>query len=60
MQSEIDKSNAPLLSFAGGGLLIGSVLSLVVFKRRSWPILMGGGFGIGVAYTNCEKSLNGN
>uniref|UniRef100_A0A336M7C6 MICOS complex subunit MIC10 n=1 Tax=Culicoides sonorensis TaxID=179676 RepID=A0A336M7C6_CULSO len=46
-----------LLKF-GGGLVLGSVFSLFFFKRRAWPIIMGGGFGVGVAYKQCEDSLN--
>ncbi|XP_018578444.1 MICOS complex subunit Mic10-like [Anoplophora glabripennis] len=46
-----------LLKF-GGGLVLGTVFSVLFFKRRRWPILMGGGFGIGMAYSNCEKDLN--
>lgn len=46
-------------SIPGGGLALGSVFSLLFFKRRAWPIIMGSGFGIGVAYTNCERALNG-
>uniref|UniRef100_A0A3F2YX52 MICOS complex subunit MIC10 n=1 Tax=Anopheles farauti TaxID=69004 RepID=A0A3F2YX52_9DIPT len=42
----------------GGGLAIGGILSILFFKRRAWPIIMGSGFGIGVAYNNCERSLN--
>ncbi|GLG99657.1 MICOS complex subunit MIC10 [Gryllus bimaculatus] len=30
-----------------------------VFKiGRGWPILLGAGFGLGVAYANCERDLN--
>ena len=25
---------------------------------RRWPIILGAGFGIGSAYTNCERDLN--
>ncbi|XP_049289574.1 MICOS complex subunit Mic10-like [Anopheles funestus] len=46
-----------LLKF-GGGLVLGSVFSIIFFKRRTWPIIIGSGFGIGVAYNNCERSLN--
>nr|CAH7732820.1 unnamed protein product [Callosobruchus chinensis] len=42
----------------GGGLVLGGVFSLLFFKRKRWPILMGGGFGVGMAYSNCEKDLN--
>ncbi|XP_034116013.1 MICOS complex subunit Mic10-like [Drosophila sulfurigaster albostrigata] len=41
-----------------GGLVIGSVASLLFFKRRVWPAFVGTGFGVGVAYSTCEKSLN--
>ncbi|CAG9765311.1 unnamed protein product [Ceutorhynchus assimilis] len=42
----------------GSGVILGAVFSLLFFKRRSWPLLMGGGFGIGMAYANCEQDLN--
>ncbi|XP_060529944.1 MICOS complex subunit Mic10-like [Cylas formicarius] len=42
----------------GGGVLLGSVFSLLFFKRRRWPVLIGGGAGLGVAYSRCENSLN--
>ncbi|KAL7645862.1 UNVERIFIED_CONTAM: hypothetical protein RMT77_002759 [Armadillidium vulgare] len=38
----------------GGGLLVGSVFSLLVFKRRSWPVTFGLGVGAGMAYSNCQ------
>ncbi|KAF6208725.1 hypothetical protein GE061_014464, partial [Apolygus lucorum] len=41
-----------------GGILVGAVSSLIIFKRRSWPIITGAGFGLGLAYGNCERSLN--
>lgn len=44
--------------FSAGGLIIGSVASLLFFKRRVWPTWLGAGFGVGVAYSNCEKNLN--
>ncbi|XP_065351814.1 MICOS complex subunit Mic10-like isoform X2 [Cloeon dipterum] len=42
----------------GGGLALGSVFSLLFFKRRRWPIILGGGFGIGIAWANCSKDFN--
>lgn len=44
----------------GGGLAIGSVLSLLFFKRRAFPLWLGTGFGFGVGYRNCESALNSN
>jgi len=40
------------------GLAIGAVLSLVLFKRKSWPMVFGLGSGFGMAYTNCEQEIN--
>ena len=36
----------------------GAVLSLVLFKRKSWPMVFGLGSGFGMAYTNCEQEIN--
>lgn len=46
------------IKFAGGGLVIGGVLSLLFFKRRAFPLWVGTGFGVGVGYRNCELALN--
>ncbi|XP_044732994.1 MICOS complex subunit Mic10-like [Chrysoperla carnea] len=42
----------------GGGILLGSVLTLLFFQRRKWPIFAGAGFGVGMAYANCEREMN--
>ncbi|XKL65263.1 hypothetical protein PGB90_008683 [Kerria lacca] len=39
-------------------LLIGGIASLLFFKRKRWPLIASGGFGIGYAYSNCEQELN--
>ncbi|XP_043271391.1 MICOS complex subunit Mic10-like [Venturia canescens] len=41
----------------GGGIFLGSVFSLLFFRRK-WPIITGAGFGLGMAYSNCEKDIN--
>lgn len=41
-----------------GGLTVGSVLSLVLFKRRMWPVTFGLGAGFGMGYNNCEREVN--
>ncbi|XP_057336792.1 MICOS complex subunit Mic10-like [Microplitis mediator] len=40
-----------------GGIVIGSVVSLMFFRRK-WPVVIGAGFGLGMAYSNCEKEIN--
>lgn len=46
-----------LLKF-GGGLAVGAVASLLLFKRRSWPIVFGAGAGFGMGYNNCQHLLD--
>ncbi|PSN43490.1 MICOS complex subunit MIC10 [Blattella germanica] len=53
-----DKCLTDVVLKMGGGLTVGTVMSLLFFKRRKWPIILGTGFGIGMAYANCERSLN--
>ncbi|KAI5710633.1 hypothetical protein M8J76_007513 [Diaphorina citri] len=53
-----DKCVYDLLVKVGGGLAVGGVGSLFLFKRKAWPLLVGSGFGIGLAYGNCEKEIS--
>ncbi|XP_038678105.1 MICOS complex subunit MIC10 [Scyliorhinus canicula] len=41
----------------GAGFGLGIVFSLIVFKRRSWPIIFGTGLGLGMAYANCQNDF---
>ncbi|CAG8508977.1 21769_t:CDS:2 [Cetraspora pellucida] len=40
------------------GLSVGIVASALIFKRKSWPIAISTGFGIGVSYAECQKTFN--
>ncbi|XP_023327552.1 MICOS complex subunit MIC10 [Eurytemora carolleeae] len=42
----------------GAGLTIGAVSSLLLFKRKMWPITFGIGSGFGMSYSDCEHELN--
>ncbi|KAG4079070.1 hypothetical protein HA402_001725 [Bradysia odoriphaga] len=55
---KIDRCLTDTIVKGAGGLFIGTVFSLLFFKRRAFPIVLGTGFGIGVAYRNCEQELN--
>lgn len=44
--------------FVAGGVVLGSVFTLLFFQRRKWPIFAGAGFGVGMAYANCEREMN--
>ncbi|CRL07623.1 CLUMA_CG020588, isoform A [Clunio marinus] len=60
MGQKIDRCFSDTFIKAGVGFALGGVFSLLFFKRRAWPLYAGTFFGVGVAYNNCEKSLNSN
>lgn len=31
---------------------------IIFFIGRKWPIITGAGFGLGMAYSNCEEDIN--
>lgn len=45
-------------SLLGVGLGVGALLSLVIFRRRLWPIHYGVGIGFGYALKDFELQLN--
>ena len=45
-------------SFLGIGFAIGTTLSLVLFRRRLWPIHYGIGIGFGYSLKDLEIDLN--
>ncbi|XP_026754680.1 MICOS complex subunit Mic10-like [Galleria mellonella] len=57
-----ERYNACFVDFAiktAAGLIIGSMMGSFFLKGiRKWPMYIGGGIGFGMAYTNCENSLN--
>lgn len=54
----IDRCLTDTLMKGSAGLVLGAVFSLLFFKRKSWPVVLGTGFGIGMAYRNCDRELN--
>eukprot|EP00047_Mylnosiga_fluctuans_P002735 m.225690 g.225690 ORF g.225690 m.225690 type:complete len:73 (+) comp11304_c0_seq1:51-269(+) len=52
-----DRAISRSLIYSAAGLGIGSVLSLVLFKRRGWPIVLGTGFGLGKAFSETEQEF---
>ncbi|KZT43271.1 DUF543-domain-containing protein [Sistotremastrum suecicum HHB10207 ss-3] len=53
-----DRCLADLILKAGVGFGVGVVASVILFRRRTWPISLSTGFGIGAAYADCDRSFN--
>ncbi|KAJ8517171.1 hypothetical protein ONZ45_g5613 [Pleurotus djamor] len=53
-----DRCVADLLVKAGVGFGVGVVASVILFRRRAWPVAMTTGFGAGAAYADCDRSFN--
>ncbi|CAB3999084.1 MICOS complex subunit MIC10 [Paramuricea clavata] len=41
----------------GTGAIVGAVFSLIFFKRKSWPVTLGTGIGLGMGYANCQHTF---
>ncbi|EJD41549.1 DUF543-domain-containing protein [Auricularia subglabra TFB-10046 SS5] len=55
---KFDRCLADHIVKAGLGFSAGVVLSVILFKRRAWPISLGTGFGLGMAYADCDRAFN--
>ncbi len=44
--------------FLGSGIVAGGALSLILFKRRFWPVTLGIGIGAGMAMASCQNKIN--
>ncbi|KQS44469.1 MICOS complex subunit Mic10 [Drosophila erecta] len=54
----LDRCVSDILIKGCGGVIVGSAVSLIILRRRAWPVWLGAGFGIGAAYRTCEKDIN--
>ncbi|KZV92218.1 DUF543-domain-containing protein [Exidia glandulosa HHB12029] len=55
---KFDRCLADHIVKAGLGFSAGVVLSVLLFKRRAWPISLSTGIGLGMAYADCDRSFN--
>lgn len=39
------------------GAALGAVFSATLFKRKSWPAVLGTGIGLGAGIQNCQNEL---
>ncbi|KAI9567771.1 hypothetical protein HD554DRAFT_2106763 [Boletus coccyginus] len=53
-----DRCLADLLVKSGVGFGVGVLASVIFFRRRTWPIALSSGFGLGAAYADCDRSFN--
>ncbi|KZT59959.1 DUF543-domain-containing protein, partial [Calocera cornea HHB12733] len=53
-----DRCLADLLVKSGIGFSVGVVISVLLFRRRAWPISFTTGIGAGIAYADCDRSFN--
>lgn len=58
VNEKYDRCLADLLVKAGVGFGVGVISSVVIFRRRTWPIALTTGFGMGTAYADCDRLFN--
>ncbi|KAI9555922.1 hypothetical protein GHT06_018459 [Daphnia sinensis] len=58
LANTIDFCVADALIKIGGGLITGTLFSVLLFKRKSWPVVFGVGVGTGMGMSNCRYKLN--
>ncbi|XP_026278276.1 MICOS complex subunit MIC10 [Frankliniella occidentalis] len=54
----MDKLITSSITQVGTSLAWGLVASLIFFKRKSWPVIVGGGFGVGAAFADISNEAN--
>ncbi|PWN39437.1 DUF543-domain-containing protein [Ceraceosorus guamensis] len=55
-KTDLCLSNAILKT--GIGFSVGVVASVILFRRRAFPVWLGTGFGAGQGYTDCQRSFS--
>ncbi|KDQ09229.1 hypothetical protein BOTBODRAFT_117496 [Botryobasidium botryosum FD-172 SS1] len=58
LNPKYDQCLADLIVKSGIGFSAGVVASVLLFRRRGWPVALGTGFGAGTAYADCDRSFN--
>ncbi|KAI0031653.1 hypothetical protein K488DRAFT_51649 [Vararia minispora EC-137] len=58
VMQKYDRCLADIIVKSGIGFGVGLVASVILFRRRAWPIALGTGFGAGMAYADCDRSFN--
>jgi inner membrane organizing system protein 1 len=58
LPNAIDRCISDTLIKTGSCVGVGGILSLLLFKRRLWPVTLAFGIGLGMGVSNCENNLN--
>ncbi|KAI8887332.1 DUF543-domain-containing protein [Backusella circina FSU 941] len=58
LQQKWDHTISNFVVKTGLGLSVGIVASALLFKKRSWPIAIATGWGIGVAYSDAQRTFH--
>jgi MICOS complex subunit MIC10 len=53
-----DRALSSLVIRSGLGFSFGVIFSVLLFKRRAWPVWLGTGFGAGRAWEEADGILN--
>ncbi|KAL1745992.1 hypothetical protein HDZ31DRAFT_62658 [Schizophyllum fasciatum] len=53
-----DRCLADFLVKTGVGFSAGVVASVILFRRKTWPITLATGFGAGMSYADCDRAFN--
>nr|VZH95582.1 unnamed protein product [Spirometra erinaceieuropaei] len=52
-----DRCISDLIIKTGAGISVGIIFSVLFAKRRSWPVIFGTGFGLGMGLSNCNSEF---
>ncbi|KNE69777.1 hypothetical protein AMAG_20042 [Allomyces macrogynus ATCC 38327] len=55
-----DRCLSNFLVKAGAATSVGIVTSVLLFRKKTWPVALAAGFGLGVAYEQCQRSFDPN
>ncbi|KAI6205108.1 hypothetical protein M3Y94_00755100 [Aphelenchoides besseyi] len=56
--AKLDRCFADTLLKVAGGLAVGVVTSVALFKGRTAPVWLGTGIGVGMGWSNCRHDIN--
>ncbi|ORZ37278.1 hypothetical protein BCR44DRAFT_1498175 [Catenaria anguillulae PL171] len=52
-----DRCISNLVIKVGAAASVGVVTSVLLFRKRTWPVALSSGFGLGMAYEQCQRQV---